>query len=113
MHIFERLNGKKLEVSYEGGAHYRMTYLSDNQLRWEALHELSDGEAPQGTEPYAALEVTDGIYNVNWVEEDGMTASQILNFHTNKVSVFLTFADEKARGGRDHVLLQGKFRIAD
>lgn len=45
MTMYEKLNGKQLEVKYETGAHYRMTYLSENELKWEALSEVAEGEA--------------------------------------------------------------------
>lgn len=35
MSITKELNRKKLDVQYASGEHYRMTYLSDEELRWE------------------------------------------------------------------------------
>ena len=113
MSITKKLNGKKLDVQYASGEHYRMAYLSDEELRWEFLGELPEGEAPEGTEPFWSSEITEDIYNVNWIEQDGLTVSQILNFRTNTVTAFLTFADDSARGGRDHASLQGEFRLVD
>lgn len=49
------------------------------------------------------------IYNINWIEKDGMTASQILDFNTMKVYAFLTWADDKERGGRGQILQKGTF----
>lgn len=113
MTIFEKVNGKKLDVQYETGAHYRMTYLSDKELKWEALGEVTEGEAPDGTEPYWSKEIADGIFNINWIEKDGMTASQIVDFNTHNVLAFLTWADDTARGGRDQILQSGVFRIVE
>lgn len=48
MKIAEKLKNKKLDVQYETGSHYQMTYLSDQELKWEALGELAKGEAPEG-----------------------------------------------------------------
>lgn len=109
--IFEKINGKKLDIQYETGAHYQMTYLSAKELKWEALGELSEGEAREGIEPFWSYEITKGIYNINWIEKDGMTASQIIDFNTNKVYVFLTWQDENERGSRGSILQQGIFRI--
>lgn len=111
MNIFEKVNGRKIVVSYETGAKYRMTYLSPEELQWEALSELSEGEAAIGKEPFWAYELADGIYNINWVEADGMTASQILNFNTSRVSAFLTWAEDGARGGRETLLQHGSFEL--
>lgn len=111
MSIFERVNGNKLDVSYETGAHYQMSYLSENELKWEALSELSEGEASEGVEPYWYYEIADGIYNINWIEKDGMTASQILDFNTSSVYAFLTWEDNGERGGRGQILQKGSFSI--
>lgn len=113
MKIAEKLKNKKLDVQYEAGAHYQMTYLSDQELKWEALGELAEGEAPEGIEPYYAYEIEEDVYNINWIEGDGMTASQIVDFKTNKVYAFLTWADETIRGGRGHILQQGTFKVVE
>lgn len=42
-----------------------------------------------------------------------MTASQIVDFKTNKVYAFLTWADETIRGGRGHILQQGTFKVVE
>ena len=52
MTIFEKMNGSKIEVKYETGAHYKITYLSESELKWEALSEVSEGKAEVGINPY-------------------------------------------------------------
>lgn len=111
--MFNKMNGKKLEVKYETGAHYKMTYLSETELKWEALGELAEGEASEGIEPFFAYKISEGIYNINWIEKDGMTASQIVDFNTNKVYVFLTWHDDNERGNRGNILQQGTFEIVE
>ncbi len=111
MSIFEKLNGSKLDVVYESGIHYRMTYLSDKELQWEALSEVANGDAKTGVEPYWFYRISDNIYNINWIEKDGMTASQILDFNTSSVYVFLTWEDASERGGRGQVLQKGTFKL--
>lgn len=113
MTIFEKINGKKIDFQYDSGAHYQMTYLSDNELRWDALGQLSEGEAPTGTEPYWSEMITEDIYFINWIEADGMTASQVIDFSSHNVRAFLTWEDKEARGGREQVLLKGSFSIVD
>lgn len=81
MALLDKIKDKQVEVKYESGDHYLMTYLSAKELRWEALGEVAEGEAATGTEPYWSREIAPGIYNVNWIEADGMTASQVLNFN--------------------------------
>ncbi len=109
MTIYEKINGRQLDVQYETGFHFVMTYLSENELKWEAIHEVEPGEAPEGVEPYSYCVIADGIYNVNWIEAEGLTVSQILNFNTNQVVAFLTWEDDTKRGGRDQLLQKGTF----
>lgn len=111
MSIFNKLNGKQVEVAYETGAKYVMNYLSESELKWEVLGEVPEGEVASAVEPYAFYHIADGIYNINWIEQDGMTASQILDFNTQTVYVFLTWADEEGRGGRGQVLQKGTFKL--
>lgn len=111
MSIFNKLEGKKVEVEYETGAHYLMSYLSESELKWEALGELAEDEAPEGVEPYVFYQIAEDIFNINWIENDGMTASQILDFNTNTVHAFLTWEDSMERGGRGQLLQKGSFKL--
>lgn len=111
MSIINKLQGKKVEVEYETGAHYLMSYLSESELKWESLGELADGEAPEGVEPYVFYQITEDIFNINWIENDGMTASQILDFKTNTVYAFLTWGDSAERGGRGKLIQKGSFKL--
>ena len=44
------MNGSKIEVKYETGAHYQITYLSELELKWKALSEVAEvGIAPYWT----------------------------------------------------------------
>lgn len=45
------------------------------------------------------------------VEETGVVVSQILNFNSNKVLAFMTWNDEKGRGGRASIFHKGTFEI--
>ena len=89
MTMYEKLNGKQLEVKYETGAHYRMTYLSEN---W-------------------AYEVAEGIYHIDWIEQDGMTAAQTVDFNKLQATAFLTWGDESERGGRGKILMHGTITV--
>ncbi len=39
-------------MKYETGAHYQITYLSESELKWEALSEVAEGEAEVEIDPY-------------------------------------------------------------
>ena len=110
---FEKLRGRKLDVNYETGFHFEMTYLSDKKLKWKALYEVEEGEATEGVEPFYSYEISDGIYNINWIEQEGMTVSQILDFNTGKVYAFLTWSDDDQRGGRNQLFQKGTFQFID
>jgi uncharacterized membrane protein len=70
------------------------------------------GEAATGTEPYWSRKIAPGIYNVNWIEADGMTASQVLNFNAQEVTVFLTWNEAGQRGDRDSASLHSSFSLS-
>lgn len=40
MALLDKIKDKQVEVKYESGDHYLMTYLSSKELRWEALGEV-------------------------------------------------------------------------
>ncbi|MEE9112662.1 hypothetical protein NYF20_05850 [Lactobacillus delbrueckii] len=44
MALLDEIKDKQVEVKYESGDHYLMTYLSAKELRWEALGEVAEGE---------------------------------------------------------------------
>ena len=41
--IFEKLNGRKVDVNYATGYHFIIEYLSENELQWEALAKTAEG----------------------------------------------------------------------
>ena len=51
------------------------------------------------------------IVNINWIEKDGLTASQVLDFNTNTAVVFLTWEDDSEYGNRGSILQRGTFEI--
>ena len=111
MTIFEKMNGKKIEAKYETGAHFQITYLSESELKWEALSGVAEGGDKAGIEPYWTTNITDSIVNVNWIEKDGITVSQVLDFNTNTVVAFVTWENELERGNRGSILQRGTFEI--
>lgn len=98
-------------MKYETGAHYQITCLSESELKWEALSEVAEGEAEVGIDLYWTTNITDSIVNINWIEKDGLTASQVLDFNTNTAVVFLTWEDDSEYGNRGSILQRGTFEI--
>ncbi|MGN8761131.1 hypothetical protein [Oribacterium sp. HCP3S3_B9] len=61
MSIYEFTKGKKVDVDYETGYHFVITYLSENKLHWDALSKTAEGAPAHEDEPYtsyAAMENT-------------------------------------------------------
>ena len=94
MSIFEKLNGRKVDVNYETGYHFIIEYLSESELQWEALAKTAEGAPKVEKEPYSSYEIGEGIYNVNWIEESGLVVSQIADLKNGKVYAFMTWPDE-------------------
>lgn len=111
MTLFEKLKGKKLDVKYETGFHFIMEYIKEGKLKWTSVGEVEDGGPSEEVESYQVKEIGDEEYFVNWVEEGGLTVSQVLNLKEGKVTAFLTWSDDSARGGRGTLLQSGEVTI--
>ena len=77
MSIYEFTKGKKVDVDYETGYHFVITYLSENKLHWDALSKIAEGAPAHEDEPYTSYDLGDGKYMVNWIEESGLVVSQV------------------------------------
>ncbi|MDO5616010.1 MAG: hypothetical protein Q4G16_07460, partial [Cruoricaptor ignavus] len=61
-----------------------------------------------GDEKMNMKKIADSLFFVNWIEKDGTSISQILDFETKSVTVFCTFADEEnPRGKRSNIFFEG------
>lgn len=113
MSIFEKYQGKKVDVNYETGYHFIIEYLSENELRWKALAKRAEGAPEVEYEPYVSYEIGEDEYMVNWIEESGLVVSQIANFREGKAYAFMTWPDENARGHRAQLLHKGTLTVLD
>ncbi len=111
MSIYEYTKGKKVDVDYETGYHFVIEYLSETELVWTALSKTAEGAPDHESEPYSTLELGEGRYMVNWIEESGLVVSQIADFAEGKVYAFMTWPDEKARGKRAQLLHKGTLKF--
>lgn len=107
--FFDYVKNKKVSVHYESGFAFDIVYPEKDVLQWIPTSDKS--LAPSGREHYEVEEVSDKIFYVNWVEETGVVVSQILNFNSNKVLAFMTWNDEKGRGGRASIFQKGSFEV--
>lgn len=113
MSIYEFTKGKKVDVDYETGYHFVITYLSENKLHWDALSKTAEGAPAHEDEPYTSYDLGDGKYMVNWIEVSGLVVSQIADFANGRVYAFMTWPDENARGKRAELLHKGILPLAD
>lgn len=90
MTVFEKVRGKRVDVDYESGDHYVIDYLSESELRRNALSEEGEGEPSSEVDPYDAVAPGEDVYMVSWIEETGVVASQIADFGNSRVTTFLT-----------------------
>jgi len=81
--------GKSVVIRYESGLELQAHYESDTRMTWTALSGPQEGQ--QGTESISAEEVAPGVFFISWVEENGVTVSNVLNFHSHRAFAFVTF----------------------
>ncbi len=82
--------GQAVDVDYESGDHYVSDYLSESELRWNALSVVGEGEPSSEVDPYDAVALGEDAHMVSWIEETGVVASQIADFGNGRVTTFLT-----------------------
>lgn len=102
--------GKKVELKYETGFHFRMEYIDENTLSWTSLKE---GEDASGIEKYYLHEQGNDIYTLSWIEDTGFSVTQNLDFNKMEVYAFMSWNDESKRGGRDILDHNGTIKFVD
>ena len=68
---------------YSTGDVYRFDVKDSISLSWQCLAGAEQGRA--GQEQPERFKVADGIYFVAWIEQNGATITQVLNFNSNVV----------------------------
>jgi len=68
---------------YQGGNTFKVTVPNDQKLTWKCLSGAIKGES--ATEKPQRFKVADGIYFVTWLEKDGISVSQAINYNTGKI----------------------------
>ncbi len=105
----EDLIGKNVIITYPDFT-AEIAYLSDSTLHWKTT--TKNGEVKEGNEKVYFKKISNQQYFINWIENDGLTISQVVNLENNKVIVFGTFADEASnRGKRASFNLEGTLKI--
>lgn len=103
------LIGKYITVTYPE-MRAEITYTSDSTLHWKTIQE--NNQIAEGDEKIDYKYVGDSLYFINWIEQDGVTVSQVVDFKHEKVTVFLSMHDDNSsRGQRGSVFFEGKLKL--
>jgi hypothetical protein len=87
-----------------------VNYISDSALHWKTTD--SKGVVAEGDEKINYKKLTDNLYFLNWIEQDGWTVSQIIDTKNGTVKAFWSFNDDKSkRGKRASTFVDAKFEI--
>lgn len=106
-----KYTNKTIDVKYEAGLHYTIEYLPDNKLKWTTLGKSLDGAPEAAEETFYFVEIAPNVFNLNWIEESGISVSQTINFETKVVYAFLAWDDVTARGKRAFAEQHGKIEF--
>lgn len=104
--------GRSVEVKYENGYHFKMDYLSEDTLRWTSLVKR-ENMPMTGTQRYYLNEQGNEIVTISWVEADGFSVSQNVDYANGTVYSFMTWNDENAYGGRAVMADRGTVKLLD
>ena len=99
-----RFEGKKILLRYDNGVEISGDYKGATEVQWEALSGPAKGK--KGTETIQSVEIGPDIFFINWLEESGITVSQVLDFTKSTVTAFITF---NSGAGRQSTLEKGTF----
>lgn len=83
------LIGKSYRIIFEDGYVFNVTYIDESHLHWEGIEGPSKGLA--GDEKMTYRQLAPGLFFVNWLEESGVSVSQILDLNKMIVHSFTTY----------------------
>lgn len=100
--------GRKIKIEYPTMI-AEITYTSDSTLHWKTEE---GGIVAEGNENVTYKPIGKDLYFINWIESDGITVSQVVDFSQNIVSVFMSYSDPNSnRGQRSGDLFEGKITV--
>jgi len=98
------ITGKTADVDFPG-VKLAVHYIDENNLHWKT-------ETNEGHETISYAKLAPHIHFLNWIEQDGLTVSHIVDCQSNTVQSFLSWQDaESPRGARSGILRSGVIRI--
>jgi phenolic acid decarboxylase len=81
--------GRKIIIRYESGLEVKAHYKSATELTWEALTGPSKGMS--GNETIYSSEVAPNVFFISWLENNGVSVSNVLDLNNRQVTAFVTF----------------------
>jgi hypothetical protein len=81
--------GRKFIIRYESGLEVKADYKSATELIWEALTGPSKGTS--GSETIYASEVAPDVFFINWLENKGISVSNVLDLNNSRMTAFVTY----------------------
>jgi phenolic acid decarboxylase len=87
--------GRKIIIRYESGLEVKAHYKSAAELTWEALTGPSKGAS--GDETIYASEVAPNIFFISWLENKGISVSNVLDLNNSRMTAFVTFDSGNGR----------------
>jgi phenolic acid decarboxylase len=87
--------GRKILIRYESGLEVKAHYKGATELSWEALTGPSKGAS--GSETIYASEVAPDVFFISWLENNGVSVSNVLDLNNSRMTAFVTFDTEAGR----------------
>jgi phenolic acid decarboxylase len=100
-----KLIGKKIYIKYNAGYEYIVSYKSRNKLNWKGIAGPIKGYSSNETCHIVAKQ---NIFFVSWLEKNGASISQLLDFNKNIISTYITF---NTNNGRKEEFRKGTIKI--
>ena len=87
------LIGARYRIRYDNGLTFVVDYQAADRLVWQAEHSqrLSSAERP------AVLALGERRWMVNWLADNGVTVSQVIDLQLLTVATFMTLIVDEAR----------------
>ena len=87
--------GKEIIIRYESGLEVKAHYKSATELAWEAMTGPSKGTS--GDETIYSSEVAPNVFFISWLENNGVSVSNVLDLNNRRMTAFVTFDAGKGR----------------
>lgn len=100
------LVGKKAKLIYPELT-AEVHYINETQIHWRTTDK--EGNIAEETDTLTLKPLGNGLFFLNWIENDGTTVSQVIDTQKKAVSAYLTFSDET--GKRNSLFLEGSFEL--